>query len=318
MRRGSEQGRGRLGVLAGRGIPALCLLAVLFAACRTPPPPLRELKPAAALPTGADLYFSLSIPENRDFLQHIIADRGLGSRGSDYFLRRAQFVYGAAHLPSPDSSPRPGPRLLVAAEGDFSRSLVEFGVRRERGWTEEKLKTARGPLRYYQNNQGAEIAAPADGLILLSLGGEITPALERLFRGTGDEDQGLIPPEYLARSFALRFSRPRGHLSLPLGGILDNFLYNLTKVYGDRTEGQFTLSGEAVFSGPGEATAAAVLLRLVFSGLLLGQGLDLPQIRSILSVDAEGETVFFSGLQFSEESVTDFLNKIPWTKTAPP
>ncbi len=88
-RRGLTGPRLRAGAL--RALVA-AILPALFAACRTPPPPLPEADPASALPAEAGLYFALAVPENRDFLRRVAAENGLASRGSDYFLDRSRIV----------------------------------------------------------------------------------------------------------------------------------------------------------------------------------------------------------------------------------
>lgn len=302
-RRGLTGPRLRAGAL--RALVA-AILPALFAACRTPPPPLPEADPASALPAEAGLYFALAVPENRDFLRRVAAENGLASRGSDYFLDRSRIVYGAAEF-----SPEKGSsRLTVAAQGDFSRALVEFGVRRSEGWSEHRLETAVGAIRYYRDPQGREIAVPSDEIILLASGGGVEESLRRLYGLPPAGRTATLPRGFRSRSAAFCFSRPGGNLFPLTAGFLEVIPFQEAEVYADRRDGHFSLDGRAVFAGSREAASAAALLRLFLSGLMIAEGRSPAEIRSSLSVQVSGPEIFFSGLVFSDDSAAALLRRI--------
>ncbi|MCL1818960.1 MAG: hypothetical protein FWG35_08500, partial [Spirochaetaceae bacterium] len=68
---------------------AACVLA--FTGCKTAPPALPPVHPAAALPQKMDAYFYLSMEENKDLIAGFI-DKGMGGR---YFLEHTLLMYGA-------------------------------------------------------------------------------------------------------------------------------------------------------------------------------------------------------------------------------
>lgn len=281
---------------------AILVTAAALLACRTPPPP-PAVHPSLALPAGKDAYFTVSVPENRDFLRRTADDIGLRSRGTDYFIERARVIYGAADIPAGG-----GLSFILAAEGDYSRALVEFGVRREEGWEEVILRLERGRLRYYREAAtGIEIAVPSSRLILIGSGDMEQSLLSLYGRASVPEAPAKTPlPAFHDRhTAALHLPRPDKNIMSRLGTagmILDDIL-----LYADRVDASYAVSGSLEFREEREARAVSVLLRLLLSGLLVRQGRSFSQIRAELKIAVTGGTLSFEGAVFPEAAVAEAL-----------
>jgi hypothetical protein len=279
----------------------LCLLAL--GACRSSPPVLPpELHPSAALPQGMDAYFYAEMTANRELLAGFAEETGMKSTGSAYFLEHTDFMYGAVR-----QAAGPEGAFFLAAAGDYSAGLVEFGIRWSDGWEEKPLALPAGEIRYYRHSEtGMEIAVPSSNLILMASGGiearlaalfgvpasplaaDVLAALENHSAGVylpGGENLSLFP------------LFPPG-LSLPLRDAL---------FFTDPLGQDYTASGLLAFQNDRDALAASVMLRLIFSAVMTSQGMNLADIRTGLKVELNGEKLGFAGLRFPRSIARQFL-----------
>ncbi|MDR1624914.1 MAG: hypothetical protein LBT33_00100 [Spirochaetia bacterium] len=294
--RGNRQKNG----FSRKNKPRLAFLAasLLFAlaACGTTPPALPPVHPAAALPPDMDAYFYLSVAENTELLRGFAEADGNSTMGSRYFLEHSRSIYGAVSKTRGDAG------FLIAAAGDYSVGLVEFGIGTDGAWEETSVLLDGGEARYYRNKEtGMEIAIPSPQLILMGSG--VAERLAWLYAGVspplGEDTLGDL------ESHAAGFYLPRAGKTglppfIPAGSPIP--LKEAT-LFADPSgrDGLYAASGRLLFADGKNATGAAIMLRFAFSGLMAQQGYSLAEIRQSLKVAVEARSIVFSGLSFPEE-----------------
>jgi hypothetical protein len=301
----------------------LVFISLVFLGCRTAPPALPAVHPSEALPPDMDVYFYVSVADNADVLRRF-AESGGPSAGSDYFLNHARFIYGAVRQAGGDGAGNSGglgPAFLLAAEGDYSAGLVEFGIRRGDGWEELTLPVRGGEVRYYRNGEtGTEISIPSSRLILMGTGG-IAESLSALYgalaRDGGADNEfpenaagplgGEIISAFESHSSAFYFPSPEktglsafipANIPVPLRSAL---------LFTDPGEGGYDVSGSLAFQNDRDALTMSVMLRLMFSAFLGSRGMSLTEIRTRLKVVPARDVIDFSGLKFPPEMAEEIL-----------
>jgi hypothetical protein len=285
--------------------PVLIVCVLIFAGCETSPPALPSVSAWEALPAGADAYFYVSAEENRELLSGFL-EEGMGTR---YFLENTRSLYGAL-LRSAAGGESP---FVIAAGGNYSVGLVEFGLRRSEGWEEKAFELAGGgTVRYYRGGGGQEIAAPSSGLILMTQGG-IEERLQSLYgvpvsplRGDAQaalegHSAGFYFPD--GNNLDLLPAFPKG-MALPLR----EALFFIDPASGERKG--YELSGRLAFKNETDALAASVALRLLLSAFMGSQGFGFAEIRALLKVGLEKEVLVFSGVFFPRELGERFLSSV--------
>jgi hypothetical protein len=263
-----------------------------------------------------DAYFYLSLAENAELLQGFLED----STGSRYFLEHTRVMYGAVRQAEKDA--KSGAAFLIAAEGDYSVGLVEFGVGTDAAWEEKNIPVGESQARYYRNKDtGMELAIPSPALILTGSG--VAERLGALYAGAASPLQGdtlaaleshsagfylpkvgktglppLLPPNApIPLKEATLFADP---LDRPLPG---------DATAGGKGEG-YAVEGTLVFASGKDAMGAAFLLRMMFSTLMGAQGMSLADIRQVLKITPEGEKLHFSGITFPRETAGAILSAL--------
>jgi hypothetical protein len=293
--RRKDKAAGRLHFFAG-------FILFALAACGTTPPALPPVHPAAALPPDMDAYFYLSVAENTELLRGFTEAGGDSTMGSRYFLEHSRSIYGAV------SKTEGGADLLIAAEGDYSVGLVEFGIGTDDAWEETYVLIAEGEARYYRNRlSGMEIAIPSPQLILMGSG--VAGRLAWLYAGAApplrEDTLGSL------ESHAAGFYLPRaGKTGLPPFIPPDSPIplqEALLLADPSGRDGSYTASGRLLFTDDKHTLGAAMMLRLAFSSLMTQQGHSLAEIRQSLKLAAEAQSIVFSGLSLPGEMARTIL-----------
>jgi hypothetical protein len=278
-------------------------LLLALAGCGTTPPALPPVHPSAALPPDMDAYFYLSVAENTELLGGLTGAGGNSTMGSRYFLEHSSGIYGAVSQTGGEAN------LLIAASGDYSVGLVEFGIGTGDVWEETSVLLAGGEARYYRNREtGMEIAIPSPQLILMGSGvaerlawlyaGVVSPLREDTLRSLESHAAGFYLPQ--AAKTGLPPFIPPGS-SLPL---------KEAELFADPSgsgDGIYAASGRLLFADGSSAMGASIMLRFVFSGLMTQQGYSLAEIRQSLKLAVEAESIVFSGLSFPGEMARAIL-----------
>ena len=299
------RGRGEFAALGVRFPLILFFAAALFAlgSCRTPAPPLPSIHPSQALPEGRDFYFFLSVPKNRDFLAKFFQASGLASRGSDYLLANSRLLYGAASIVSGRE-----PRFVLAAEGDYSKSLIEFGISLESGWAAVERQAGDRKLRAFrEKSSGLELAIPNDRLLILAWGS----SEESLRRAFSPGPPTLAPEttaEFEAHGAAAFFPAPAETvvgLSSPTAPAFDRLF-----LFSDRNGAAYDLSGRVSLREERDGRILASVMKLFLADKMTEQGFSLEEIRTRLKLDLQGETLRFSGFVFPEADLAALLGAV--------
>ena len=277
-----------------RGLSFLFFAAVLvFAGCKSSPPAMPPVHPAAALPPNMDAYFYLSMEENKDLIAGFI-DQGMGGR---YFLENTRVMYGSVKRDAPDGG------LMIAAQGDYSVRLVEFGIGREDAWEETGVLIAEGEARYYRNREtGMEMAIPAPQLILTGSG--IAERLAHLFAGRAAfpvREDTLAAWESHAAGFYLPRIDEKGLPPL-IPPNLPIAAKEILILADPRGAGETDIAGSVSFDSADMALAASFFLRMSFAGFMGSQGMSAAEIRSTLKITPEGKRIDFSGIRFPRKA----------------
>ncbi|MDR1317831.1 MAG: hypothetical protein LBK13_13275 [Spirochaetales bacterium] len=274
---------------------AACVFVTL-SGCGTTPPELPEAHPSAALSADADAYFYLSVTENMELLRDFTESGGSSTLGSRYFLEHSNAIYGAV------SKSQGGAGFLIAASGDYSVGLVEFGIGTDDAWMDASVFLAEGEARYYRNmDTGMEIAIPSPRLILMGSG--VAESLAWLHAGASSplgDDICAALESHRAGFYLPKAAKTGLPPFIPAGSPLP-LQEALLFVDPSAREGLYTASGELLFADNRNAAGAAVMLRLAFSGLMTQQGYSLAEIRQNLKLFVEARTILFSGLPFPRE-----------------
>jgi hypothetical protein len=280
----------------------LVTLAFFFAGCGTPPPVLPPVHPSAALPADMDAYFYLSVAENEELLRGFMETDGNSTMGSRYFLEHSRRIYGAV------SGTATGANFLIAAAGDYSVGLVEFGIGRGDAWEEQSALFAEGEARYYRSRDtGMEIAIPSPELILMGSG--VAERLAFLYAGASSplNTDTLAALESHAAGFFLPKAAKTGlppfipaNSPLPLKQAM---------LFADPAaeDAGYEAAASLLFASDRDALGAAFMLRLALSGFMSSQGKSLAEIRQTLRFAVEGERIRFSGLTLPKEMAAQIL-----------
>lgn len=292
------EGEGRL--KAALALAVAAVLAFGLGACRTPSPPVVLPHASRALPEGRDFYFFLSVPKNRAFLERFFRESGLASRGSDYLIANSRLVYGAASIASGRE-----PGLVLIAEGEYSKSLVEFGIRLESGWEGVERRTGTGSFRAFQEKAtGFEIAVPNDSLMILAAGSTAecleriaVPAADALPRGAAAEFES-----HAAAAFLPTPAETVIGLASPSAPAFDR-LY----LFADAGSSSYDLSGRLSVRDERDGRALASVLKLFLAEKMAQQGFDLENTRRRLGIEHRGTILAFSGFVFPEDDLAAIL-----------
>jgi len=282
---------------------AVAVLAIGFGACRTPSPPVVLPHVSQALPEGRDFYFFLSVPKNRAFLERFFRESGLASRGSDYLIANSRLMYGAASI---TSGREPG--LVLVAEGDYSKSLVEFGIGLESGWDVVERKAGSGAFRAFREKaSGFEIAIPNDRLMILATG-STAESLERI----AVPAEGALPKgaaaEFEAHAAAAFLPAPAETvigLASPEAPAFDR-LY----LFADAGSSSYDLSGRLSVRDERDGRVLASVLKLFLAEKMSQQGFGFEETRRRLGIEHRGTILAFSGFVFPESDLATLLGAL--------
>ena len=298
--RGLSPLRRRLRAFFGRRgkLPLLLSFAafslVAFGACKTPAPPLTLTHTSQALPEGRDFYFFLSVTKNRDFLTKFFKESGLASRGSDYLLANSRILYGAASV-----SLSREPRFVLAAEGDYSKSLVEFGIGLESGWESLEREAGTGKFRAFrEKSSGFEIAIPDNRLMLLAWG-STEESLRRLASPTASVLAPDTAAEFETHAAAAFLPTPAEtvvSLASPMAPA-----FNRLFLFADRGNTSYELSGRLSYREERDGRVLSAVLKLFLADKLAEQGTSFEEIRKTPQGGTAGRSPFLLRLQLPRE-----------------
>jgi hypothetical protein len=252
-----------------------------------------------------DAYFYLSVAENTELLRGFIEAGDNSTMGSRYFLEHSRGIYGAVSKTGGEAN------FLIAASGDYSVGLVEFGIGTEDAWEETSVLLAEGEARYYRNREtGMEIAIPSPQLILMGSG--LAERLAWLYAGAASplREETLQSLENHAAGFYLPRAVKTGLPPfIPPGSLLP---LKEASLFADPSggDGLYAASGQLLFADGKSAAGAAVILRFAFSGLLRRQGRSFADIRQSLKLRVEEDLIVFSGLSFPGEMARAILRSL--------
>jgi hypothetical protein len=301
-RNSQTAGFSRRNKMAG-GIFFAAYVVFVLSGCGTTPPALPPVHPSQALPPDMDAYFYLSVGENEELLRGLAEAGGNSTMGSRYFLEHSRGIYGAA-------AKTQGGRVnfLIAASGDYSVGLVEFGIGTEASWEETSVLLAEGEARYYRSGEtGMEIAIPSPRLMLVGSG--VAEPLAWLYAGAasplGEDTLGALE-SHAAGVYLPRAAKTGLPPFIPAGSSIP---LKEAALFIDPSgaDGRYTASGRLVFADGKDAMGAAIMLRLVFSNLMSRQGYSPSEIRQTLKLAVEAESIVFSGLGFPGEMARTIL-----------
>jgi hypothetical protein len=278
------------------------VITLVFLACATPPSALPPVHPSAALPSDGDAYFYLSVADNADLLAGFTEADGKSTMGSRYFIEHSRRIYGAV------SKNPAGSAFLIAAQGDYSVGLVEFGIGRDDAWEETSVLLAEGEQRYYHNRDtGMEIAIPSPELILMGNG--LAERIAFLYAGSPSP----LPEDTLAalESHSAGFYLPKAAKTglppfIPANSPLP--LKEATLFADPDAAGEgYVAAGSLLFASDKDTMGAAFMLRLAFSSLMSAQGKSLTEIRQTLKLEVQGASIQFSGITLPKEMAREIL-----------
>jgi hypothetical protein len=259
-----------------------------------------------------DAYFFLSVHENEDLLRAFMQGDSMGSR---YFLEHTAVMYGAIQQ-RPAAEGGGLNSFVIAAQGEYSVGLVEFGIGRESAWEEALVSVPGGEARYYRNKDtGMEIAIPSPALMLMGSG--VGERLAELYVGASSpvrEDTLAILESHSAGFYLPRTAKTGLPPLLPPNAGLPLKEALLLADPAVPEDNGYAVSGSLKFATDRDAMGAAFMLRLAFSGLMSSQGKSLAEIRQTLKVAPEGDTIQFSGITFPKETAQQMFMTLMGSK----
>jgi hypothetical protein len=228
-------------------------------------------------------------------------------------------MYGAVRQAAADKSGevnagKSGAEFLIAAQGEYSVGLVEFGVGTDAAWEEKNIPVGESQARYYRNKDtGMELAIPSPALILTGSG--VAERLGALYAGADSplRDDTLAALESHSAGFYLPKVGKTGlppllppNAPIPLK---EAVLFADPRAGGDaggKTEG-YAVAGTLVFENEKAVPMAAFMLKMMFSSQMGSQGMSFAEIQQTLKITPEGEKLHFSGITFPQETARAIL-----------
>lgn len=155
----------------------LTAAAALFFSCAAIPEKAEMPSNAGLLPESVNILISTKVENNLELIQPVLElmAESIPDNMSEDFLERTDRIWAGLEFTDEGSF-----RQSVAAEGDYPKGLIEWGLGWDSGWEKEKYKPLPGEnyeMSYWEQLQGDnQLAFPSKDFLLAS-GGDIEEML---------------------------------------------------------------------------------------------------------------------------------------------
>ncbi len=299
--------------IAGLLTLAAALGLLLFSSCHTIPEIRNAAVFASRLPPDAGLYFSVTVPQNRELLSRIFEAAMPEIDAFDQVLVRTKAVYASVGTGFSASETKTGKTQLdMVAVGRYPANLIRTLLSSDPEW-EEEIITVEGDLYPVLKHRGRSLSLVSSGSNVIYISsGDVSLLLLRELYQQNTEFPEAIAQKFLQEDLFLYAPEPgREALGEISEGKIRLPVRNITVSLNSETEELYRLSGTVLVEEEKDTRILTVLLRGILASLLMQEKImTLDEIKTVLRITSDGAAVFVNGLVFTREDIAALAAKI--------
>lgn len=268
---------------------------------------------ASRLSPNASLYFSVTVPRNRELLSRIFTAAMPEIDAFDQVLERTQAVYASVGSGlTASEGPAGKSQLDMVAVGRYPANLIRMILSSDPEWQEEIIiiDDKQYPVLKHRKRALSLILSSENVLYISS--GDVSLLLLRELYQEKTEFSEAIEQKFLKEDLFLYAPEPgreaigevsQGKIRLPVR--------NITVSLNSEQRNLYRLSAAVVVEEEKDTRILTVLLRGILASLLMQEKImTLDEIKSVLTITSDAAAVFVDGLVFSEEELAAVAAKI--------